>query len=271
LTIQSNFQLNAISQAVEQLKAISLEAMDKVKLMNRIDKKYIVPTSSLIELIKSVSQDYSILVINGSRICNYDTLYYDTPNFDLYHAHQNGRANRYKVRHRKYLETEVAFFEVKHKSNKKRTDKKRKPSDARDESNLQEDNAAYLQSLSNLDASRLIGNVKIYYKRLTLVSKTAVERLTIDLILTYEYNDKIVSYPEIAIVEVKQDQKGNSKFEEQLKILKFKPGGISKYCWGIISTIPEVKQNRFKSKLRKINKLIQANDSFTSSDRLKPI
>ena len=43
----------------------------------------------------------------------------------LYHDHHNGKLNRYKVRRRRYIDTDTEFLEVKLKNNKKRTIKSR--------------------------------------------------------------------------------------------------------------------------------------------------
>ena len=39
--------------------------------------------------------------------------------------HQNKKLNRYKIRQREYLISDISFFEIKFKSNKGRTIKKR--------------------------------------------------------------------------------------------------------------------------------------------------
>ena len=45
--------------------------------------------------------------------------------FDLYHRHHIGRSNRFKVRSRRYVESDLCFFEVKYRNNKGRTIKNR--------------------------------------------------------------------------------------------------------------------------------------------------
>ena len=53
------------------------------------------------------------------------TLYFDTPDRQMYAEHQRGRKNRQKIRVRRYESSGVSFLEVKRKNNKGRTDKKR--------------------------------------------------------------------------------------------------------------------------------------------------
>src|SRR5690606_1683254 len=69
-------------------------------------------------------ENYRILEIKGTRIPSYESLYFDDLNFSFYNDHHNGRTNRFKVRIRKYVESNLFFLEVKHKF-KGRTDKKR--------------------------------------------------------------------------------------------------------------------------------------------------
>ena len=59
----------------------------------------------------------------------------------------------------------------------------------------------------------------------------------------------------LVVMELKQDGRARSLFKEVLLELRIKPFKISKYCIGTCLTRPEVRQNRFKPKLRRINKL----------------
>ncbi len=61
----------------------------------------------------------------GKRLNHYRTLYFDTPDFELYLLHVNGRADRYKVRSREYTDTHLSYLEVKHRTPKDRTIKER--------------------------------------------------------------------------------------------------------------------------------------------------
>lgn len=58
---------------------ISLAEMAGVKLMNRIDTKFVAPACLLPEILRLAQQDYYVQEIDGQRLTAYDTLYYDTP------------------------------------------------------------------------------------------------------------------------------------------------------------------------------------------------
>jgi hypothetical protein len=93
---------------------ITLDQMEGVKLMDRIDVKYLIPLHLLPIVLQDAREHYKLLEINNERLCSYETLYYDTEDYQLYHSHQSGRLNRYKVRFRNYVDSNLSFFEIKH-------------------------------------------------------------------------------------------------------------------------------------------------------------
>ena len=109
---------------LNQFNPITLSEMDEVKLMNRTDTKFVFPRTILREILADLSKGYRVLEINGKRISTYQTLYFDTADFGYYLDHHNGVGNRFKVRIRNYVESDLFFLEVKNKY-KGRTDKKR--------------------------------------------------------------------------------------------------------------------------------------------------
>lgn len=64
-----------------RFRPISLEEMDHVKLLDRIDTKYVIHLEDLPRFLQAVENDYRLLVINDQLIHPYETLYYDTPEF----------------------------------------------------------------------------------------------------------------------------------------------------------------------------------------------
>jgi hypothetical protein len=79
--------------------------MDSVKLQNRIDTKFMFRENILPSVLEKMNDYYYVLDIKGLRYNHYETLYFDTKDFDLYLRHHNGRVNRYKFRARKYVES----------------------------------------------------------------------------------------------------------------------------------------------------------------------
>jgi len=84
-----NFEeiLSEIKLSVSRFERITLPEMDSVKLMDRMDTKYLAPFHLLPEILSETKEFYKILEVNGERINTYDTLYYDTDNLNLYYNH----------------------------------------------------------------------------------------------------------------------------------------------------------------------------------------
>ncbi len=114
---------NPVSLAIliDDFSPITLSEMDAVALLNRIDTKLAMPVCQIFNILASLKKDYRILSVCGQRLNHYRNLYFDTPDFDLYHLHVNGYANRYKVRSREYAASCLSFLEVKHRTPKGRT------------------------------------------------------------------------------------------------------------------------------------------------------
>ncbi len=69
--------------------------MNAVRLMDRTDSKFVLPIGRLSVLLAGTSTDYRVLEIAGKRLMTYKTLYYDTPDLQLYHRHHAGHLNRH--------------------------------------------------------------------------------------------------------------------------------------------------------------------------------
>ncbi len=259
-----DFFLEKIKTESELFEPITLAEMDGVKLMDRMDVKYLIPMNLLPDILADAKTHYQLLEINNQRLCPYQTLYYDTQDLSLYHKHQVGKQNRYKVRSRNYVGSDLQFFEVKFKNNRGRTIKKRIKTDGISKV-VKDESLAFLTKISPLDADNLQGVLWVNYSRMTLVNKTSPERLTIDLELTFKNDSKEIQYAQIAIAEIKQERIGASPILNILKKHQLKSGSISKYCFGIISLFEGVKQNNFKKHLKRITKIIHQYDSFTAN------
>lgn len=255
--------LETISKEIQTFDAISLAEMDKVKLMDRVDVKFLIPLWLFPIVLNEAREHYKVVEINKERICPYETQYFDEDTqLGLYHQHQAGFLNRYKVRTRNYVGSDLQFFEVKFKNNKGRTLKKRIKTHEFDKPFIKADERDFLEQHSPFHPDDLKGVLWVFYKRITLVSKHNLERLTIDLELNFKSSDKEKGYPQIVIAEVKQEKMGASHFIDIMKKYHIRKGSISKYCFGIISLFEGVKYNHFKPHLLKITKLIRQHDAF---------
>ncbi len=232
--------------------------MDRVKLMDRMDTKFVFPLSQLANILQTIHSDYQVLAVNGHRISRYESLYFDTKGFDLYHHHHRGKLNRYKIRFRKYVESELNFFEVKFKNNKGRTIKDRIKQPAIGD-RITDKAEHLLREKTSITADQLEAKLWVNYSRITLVNKHSTERVTIDLHLQFKNDIHSKDFQNLVIAEVKQDKTASSSpFIRLMKKHRIREGSISKYCFGIISLFRDIKHNNFKLKILQLTKLSHA-------------
>ncbi|MCX6266734.1 MAG: polyphosphate polymerase domain-containing protein [Bacteroidetes bacterium] len=246
--------MSIIDEMLAPFEPVSLEKMDEVKLLNRMDSKFVFNAGKLPAILAQLYSSYYILEINQVRLQRYETLYFDTPEHRLYMDHHNKHLNRFKVRSRKYADSGLCYFEIKFKNNKGRTIKKRNKQAGPQEEIIGKQ-AQALISLTKYTPEMLLPVLRIDFSRITLVNHGMSERVTIDTGLSFSNGQKERTYPGVIIAEVKQDRSHSSAISALLHQEHVPGTKISKYCLGIISLNNHIRQNNFKEKLRYINKL----------------
>lgn len=254
-----------ISSLIAQYEPISLDEMESVKLMNRIDTKFVVPLWLLPELLEKAKDDYYAQEVDGERIASYDTMYYDTDTLDMYIRHHDRQLARQKIRVRQYVDSHLTFLEIKRKNNKGRTKKKRimLPSPRLDSS---DEIAAFIAAKSRYTLDEISPKLRTVFHRITLVNKAKTERLTIDMDLAWEnqVTDITQTFHDLVVIELKRDGNVPSPMLRIMADERVKPLKVSKYCIGTALTTPGLKINRFKKKIRQINKTLHINPLNTS-------
>lgn len=244
-----------IDNIINDFKPIHLDEMDGVKLMNRVDTKFALTRKQLTEILPELIKDYRILEIDGVRFPVYESEYFDSKSLGFYIDHHRKKINRFKVRFRKYVESDIAFLEVKHK-NKGRTDKQRiMVSDLPGE--ISKEHHDFVRN-TGVDQESLDYILTNKFNRITLVGINTVERVTFDLNLEFFGNGNHSNLDHLVIAELKQERlTRTSPFYKIAKRKLIRPYRLSKYCIGVIELFGKenVKYNRFKKKLLKINKL----------------
>ena len=240
----------------------TLEDINAIKLMKRYDRKFVFHRGKLGAVFDYLIKDYQVLEINGNRAFRYENLYYDTDDYFFYHQHHNRRLNRYKVRCRKYIDSNECYFEIKFKNNKRKTIKTRILLEDRDVSpELAEESKELVRRSVLLNNGNIVDKIRpklwTKFNRITFANLSNKERLTVDLNLTYiDKNYKSQVFNNLVIAELKsEDYSPNSPFYQYLKNLKIFPGTFSKYCIGIAIMEKDIKCNRFKRKLLNLKKL----------------
>ena len=122
---------------------------------------------------------------------------------------------------------------------------------------LTEKQKAYINKIIGEDIS-VKAQQWINFSRITFVHKTQKERLTMDINLTFEHDNRLGNLKKVAIAEVKQERMSRSSdFMRIAKQLHILPIRISKYCMSTLELNPKLKGNRFKEKKLFLNKLKQ--------------
>lgn len=263
----SNVTIEDVIDLLREFEPHGLNDLDKASLMNRVDTKFLVPVTKLPAIFKAIQPHYSVLEIDDKRCFKYQSTYFDTEDFMFYNMHHNGRLNRYKVRTRRYVDSDIEFLEVKFKNNKKRTIKKRVKL-SNDGTIKIKDHNAFLDKSGIPQEITLKPCLKNSYKRIAFASEERGERLTIDLglenqALAKDCNTKS-KLKDVAIVELKQSRVDReSPFFSVVRSMGIRSSSFSKYCMGMMMTSEAVvsrenlRTNRFKRILRKVNRVAQ--------------
>ena len=238
-------------------EGISLEEVNRASLMRRKDNKYLFSVRHLPALLSMVQNDYRILDIDGHRAQDYHTCYFDTDEHEMYHKHHRGLANRHKVRIRRYGASDLHFLEVKRKNAKGVTTKKRVRTDGMDHSLLLKEEK-FLLSCSPYVGEGMAPAMENTFKRITLVNQHQTERVTLDYDLRFSsrHTDEELILPGIAIAEIKYEGfLSGSSMHGSMRRTKITPSRFSKYAIGMALLHTDLKQNRFKRRVRKVHKI----------------
>ncbi len=239
----------------DPFEATNLAEMDAVALMNRVDTKYAIHEDVFMEILPELQQHYKILEVEGLKYSKYESLYFDSPDFEFFSDHHKKKNDRLKIRIRKYVNNNLSFLEVKRKR-KGRTEKTRLKTHQWGADFSDEEFLFLEQSYS--DAKSLNSTISNSFSRITLVHKTKAERLTFDLNIEFQDSKKTKSLTNLVICELKQGNSDRSSaFYLKMKKRMIRPLRVSKYCVGIMKFFParELKQNRFKKKTLSLNKI----------------
>jgi hypothetical protein len=238
-------------------QGISLEEVNRASLMRRKDNKYLFSVQNLSSLLSLVQKEYRILEIDGFRAQDYHTCYFDTDTREMYHKHHRGLANRHKVRIRRYGASDLHFLEVKLKNAKGITTKKRVRTEGMDHSVLLKEEV-FLLSASPYAGEGIVPAMENKFHRITLVNHPQTERVTLDYDLHFssrQTGDELF-LPGIAIAEIKYEGfLYGSSMHKAMRQSRIKPKRFSKYAIGMALLHTDLKQNLFKSKVRKVHQI----------------
>ena len=260
-----------LQEILNDYKPITLEEMKDIRLMNRIDTKFVTTVPVLKQLLEIARSDYYVQETGGLRISPYYTLYFDTPDCAMYNRHAAGHLVRQKLRIRSYVDAGLNFLEVKTKNNHGRTKKKRMTMEGfdalhpdhtirferQDEQYIVYDD--FLREHLRYAPESMTEQIENRFDRITLVNQGKTERLTIDTHLRFHNIATGIDRDmgDIVIIELKRDGLQPSPILSKLLQLRIFPHGFSKYVIGSALTNSGLRHNRIKPRLHSIEKKIK--------------
>jgi len=231
------------------------ELVSEAALLTRVDRKYLLPEDHAAELLTLLSEGTRVLEIDGMRGFAYDSVYFDTPDHLAYRLTAQRRRRRFKLRTRTYLDTGGSFLELKTKSGRGTTVKRRIPYDAADRARLTPDGSAYIAALLGEEGhdpalvARMRPSLGSRYLRSTLLLGCG-SRATIDTELHWSGpSGDAIDLPGYAIVESKSAGRPN-ELDRLLWRAGHRPSGISKFGTGTAALRPELPDNKWSRTLR---------------------
>lgn len=247
---------------VAPFNPISLKQLNaKAEMLNRLDNKYVVNAGVLRDALSELAARFDILEIEGKRQFTYETCYFDDPDNSSYFDHHRDRRRRFKVRVRKYTDAQLCFVEVKLKTKRGITVKKRLQYEmdkygVLDERAWEHVVSCYQELYSREFRYALAPVLEMRYRRVTLVAKEGGERMTIDCSLAFFGNGRTRTISDDLFVVETKSANGNGIADKVLRALHQHPTKrCSKYCVARAALQGVSRYNKFLSALRKLNAL----------------
>lgn len=239
--------MTSLDQALAMVEPISLaDANEIAELQTRIDRKYLIDTATLWELLDALAPTLRVLQIDGEQSCNYRSTYFDTDDLALYRAAVQGRRERYKVRSRTYGAVGPCFLEVKAKGRHGSNVKSRIGYSRDDHDAITADGHDFVEAITggNDLASALRPVLTTEYERNTLIDPAGHTRMTFDRRLRCTDNAGGRASLDAIVVETKS-ARAPSGCDRWLWQHHVRPTKISKFCTGLAATRPGLPANRW--------------------------
>ncbi len=241
------------------------DLQQEAAFLTRRDRKYLLPVAEVPGILAIFGDTTRVLEIGGRRTFGYETTYFDNDSYVSYHGALRKRPNRFKVRVRSYLGSDICQLEAKVRDGRGNTVKHRmhhaEPGDRLDEADRR-----WLEHLPQVApyADSLAPCLTTMYRRSTLVLPEGAGRITFDRSLAFALPDGTqVSLPGVAIVE----SKGPGQPLPVDRLLwrhGYRPQSISKYALGLSLLLPELPANRWHRIRRDMQAIAVPVDHVTS-------
>ena len=262
-------------------QSISLDELnEKAAMQTRVDRKYIVDADYAASILAELPADEAaVLEIDGQREFAYDSVYFDTPDLVSYKASAIGSRNRFKVRTRSNLDSDLSFLEVKTEGAREFTVKERIPYSIENRDILTAEGKEYvataLEQLTDASVDDLESVIRTGYRRTTVYLPQSEQnpvdsRLTVDTSLTWTpLSESALMYtadggegptkyqvgteysaPGTVIIETKSGS-APSVADKYLWRAGIRPVKISKFATGMAALNPQLPANKWKRTIQR--------------------
>jgi VTC domain len=173
-----------VHELVERFDPVSLEELDeRAALLRRVDNKYAVERERFEELLERLRDDHQALEIDGRRVFEYCSTYFDTPDLRCFTDHVEDRQPRFKARTRLYVDSDTCVFEVKLKREDGETDKRQTDHAVKDAERLTDSARRCLEQAlgdAGLEAPGEMGPTLLTsFRRVTLAARERLEPISV--------------------------------------------------------------------------------------------
>lgn len=157
------------------IESVSLKEAKKLKLQDRVEKKYLCTETQLSLLIERAKKDgFAIVCDDNKTSFNYKSIYYDSSDRQMWNAHDRHDTHRQKFRIRIYDDGK-SFIEIKDKNNGVGHKKRINANDL-----LKIDLHSWIYENLMYDIEDISQVLTVTYERTTYINTTYKERMTID-------------------------------------------------------------------------------------------
>nr|WP_246497685.1 polyphosphate polymerase domain-containing protein [Sphaerisporangium rubeum] len=224
-------------------------------MQTRVDRKYLVPEAVLPALLGQVAPYAQALDIDGARVFQYRSVYFDTPWLASYHDAAYRRRRRFKVRTRTYLDSGQCGLEVKINGARGSVTKHRLLYDPRDGETVHPgrgfvDEVLARESLGLATGTPLDPVLVTEYRRATLLLPESESRVTIDTDLAWRYGGATLRLSGVAVVETKSASAA-TPVDRVLWRAGTRPARISKYATGLAALRLDLPDGPWRRTLRR--------------------
>jgi hypothetical protein len=257
----------AVIRAVQAALPIDLESVRAgADLLTRCDRSYALPAHAFASFAAHLTGRsgsdgaFRSLCIADRRWFAYHSVYYDTPELQLFDDHRKVRRHRYKIRERLYVDSGERQFEIKLKGPrgetiKHRTEITERPGVPRSVAwnpHTQQFTARVLKQIYGVELPKPMRPALVTdYIRSTFA--TEGQRITCDVDLVCRdlvTGRTLRADPELVLIEVKAEEQITA-VDRLMHRLRARPLEFNKFCAGLTALRPALHGNLWRRDMRR--------------------